>query len=182
MKTSLITMGLLTIAMLGTVFYCACSESKSIDNHDPVVDTVLAEDSEWRYTFGERDGWNEIGFDCKYWSVGDSSFGNPEGERHGFAYNTEWPEWSTLYARNHFTASPGQYGQVQARVAIDNGFVLYVNEVEIDSVYRDGYARKWQYTITIPDSVLRSDSNLVSVKGIDHGTGTGFDLMIIGQD
>ena len=145
------------------------------------VMVLLEENSEWRYTFAYREGWNEFNFSDQWWSYGDSSFGNWPARDHGFECKTEWPEWSPLYARSSFIVPEHGFEWVHARIAIDNGIEVYVNETEIFSVSREGFAYKWEYEIEIPLDVLITGTNLVCVKGIDWGQGTGFDMMIIAE-
>lgn len=141
---------------------------------------LLEENSVWRYTFAYREGWKDLGYVPMWWSRGDSAFGNDPSRNQGFACDTEWPVWSTIYVRKYFTMPEGCQS-VTAHIAIDNGYVLYINGSAVDSVFREGFPWKWQYTVGIPsDSLVTApDSNLVCLKGVDWGQGTGFDMMIV---
>jgi hypothetical protein len=160
---------------------CVCLALFATLSYGQYETVLLEENSEWTYTFAYRPGWNNDPFADGWWSRGDLSFGNDQARAHGFPCETEWPEWSTLYARSYFTL-PESCESVLAHIAIDNAYVLFVNGAVVDSVYREGFAWKWQYNVPIPMELLNTapDSNLVCVRGIDWGQGTGFDMMITG--
>jgi len=138
----------------------------------------IDENSAWRCSWTRANNWYLPEFDDSQWTICYAPFGNEESRRHGFNYTTEWRANTTLFVRKTFWVPP-TFEAAQARVAIDNEFVLYINGREVRSGQSRAYPFKWEYTVPIRADLLKPNQlNLVAVECIDRGIGTGFDLKL----
>ena len=93
-------------------------------------ETVLDRGDDWQYRLGTSEppaDWTDPGFDGASWSVGPSGFGYGDEDDATIVTRTV-----SLYIRAPFTVSnPDQIASVFLHVDYDDGFVAYLNGVEI---------------------------------------------------
>jgi hypothetical protein len=61
-------------------------------------------------------------------------------------------------------------------VAVDNGFIVFINGVQVAKGNAEGYTNYWEYALQIDQKWFASGSNLIQVFAEDHGGATFFDL------
>jgi RHS repeat-associated protein len=124
-----------------------------------------------------------IGFDDSVFSLGQAPFTNVVGgvgtAGCPFIGKTLFPTLGVLDLRKTVTLPPGATN-VQALVAIDNDFTLWVNGNEVINQDHETCAEYWNYTVPIPNNFLQSGTNLIAVQARDRGLDTGFDLSLTG--
>ncbi len=104
--------------------------------------TAIYAEDEWRYISGSADipnNWRELGFDDSGWSVGPGSIGYGDNDD-----ATIIPEVFSLYMRKTFAVSDKSKilgGLLNAD--FDDGFVAYLNGVEIARSNVDGAFPSW---------------------------------------
>jgi RHS repeat-associated protein len=124
-----------------------------------------------------------IGYDDSNFSIGQAPFTNVVG---GFGCcdcpivgKTLFPTFGIMDLRQTVTLPAGA-SDVQALVAIDNDFTLWVNGTEVINQDNEGCSQYWNYTVPIPSNLLQAGTNLIAVQARDRGLDTGFDLSLTG--
>jgi hypothetical protein len=124
-----------------------------------------------------------IGFNDSGFSLGQAPFTNVVGgvgnQGCPFIGKTLFPPLGILDLRKTVTLPPGATN-VQALVAIDNDFTLWVNGTEVVNQDHENCAEYWNYTEAIPNSLLLPGTNLIAVQARDRGLDTGFDFSLTG--
>ncbi len=94
------------------------------------LETVIDQGDEWRYRIGTSEPpstWRTLGFDDSSWSEGPSGFGYGDGDDATIIPNT-----ISLHIRKRFiVADPDEITFILLHVDYDDGFVAYLNDVEI---------------------------------------------------
>jgi hypothetical protein len=137
-------------------------------------DSAYAADAQWRIQnallgFGSRTGFNVVGSLYKY--TGHASSGT---------------QTSAFYFRKSFTMPEGAPSTTQLKLSVcyDDGYVMYINGVEVDRVnIADGETYYGMFTssttnpawtertISVPEGLLRAGENVVAVELHQcHGT------------
>ena len=112
------------------------------------------------------------------WQVGCAPFSNTGC---GFAPGTYWTALLNLNVRHHVWLPAGA-ASLEARVAIDNDFDLYVNGTLVRSIVHEGCATRWDAILPIPDTLWRVGDNVVAVRLIDRGGVTNFEMTLTAPD
>ena len=112
------------------VVVCACGIAESADPLVPAGD-------EWRYFKGTQEpsdpinAWREVGFDDSGWLSGRAGFGFGDGDDATNLSDMQG-NYISVYLRKSFTVGdPSQLGAVTFRIDYDDGFVAYLNGVEV---------------------------------------------------
>ncbi|MBC7251938.1 MAG: DNRLRE domain-containing protein, partial [Anaerolineae bacterium] len=96
----------------------------------------ILEGDRWRYFKGTEEpetGWNDIGFDDSSWLIGPSGFGYGDGDDNTILSDMQG-NYLSVYARKKFyVADPGEVTGLTFSMDYDDGFVAYLNGVEIAS-------------------------------------------------
>jgi len=153
-----------------------------------VPTTLISQGSEWQYQqFSQPDLWQDWGnvglssFDWANatWSTGNAGFGNGNS----LPYNTYWREGTDLALQKTFTIPTSPInGDLILNVAADNGFVIFVNGIQIAKDNAEGYTSIWEYTLAIDNApFLAPGENLIQVLAEDHGAKTFFDMKLSGD-
>jgi len=124
-----------------------------------------------------------IGFDDSGFSLGQAPFTNVVGgtgtQGCPLIGKTLFPEFGIVDLRKLITLPPGATN-VQAQVAIDNDFTLWVNGTQVINQIHENCAFEWNYTVSIPDNLWVSGTNLIAVQARDRGLDTGFEFNLVG--
>jgi len=124
-----------------------------------------------------------VGFNDSSFSQGQAPFTNNVGggDTQGCPLigKTYFPVDGILDLRKLITLPPGATN-VQALVAIDNDFTLWVNGTEVINQIHELCASEWNYTVAIPDNLWVSGTNLIAVQARDRGVDTGFEFDLVG--
>ena len=168
MKKSLLILAIFALGLVGTA------------NAAPV--TLVEQGSTWDYTTLGFDLWpsmtaNYGDFDWAgaSYNTGDAAFGNAG------AYTTYWAANTDLALKQSFEVDGAATGSLLLNVASDNGFIIFLNGVEVANENAGGWTSYWEYNLNISSSSLVSGTNVVSVFAEDHGGGTYFDMKLSGD-
>jgi hypothetical protein len=121
---------------------------------EPGTSEASAPIGDWREThFVEDDSWNPATFPIGFGNVGDMLFKTPvSGMRSSYR---------SLFLRNEFTIAPGEIPPaLQLRFLLDDGFVLWINGVE---VHRENMPGQTGDEPTISDEASSNYSESVSM-------------------
>lgn len=153
-----------------------------------VPTTLVNQGSEWQYQqFSSPDlyaTWSTAGYDSfdwanATWSTGHAAFGNGNS----LPSSTYWQSGTDLALQMTFTIPTSPInGDLTLNVAADNGFIIFVNGVQIAKENAEGYTSIWEYTLPIDNSFfLAPGENLLQVLVEDHGAKTFFDMKLTGD-
>lgn len=113
------------------------------------------------------------------WSTGNSGFGNaPIGST---PVGTPWAADTDLALLTTFNYAGGIGGPLTLNVAADNGFVIFLNDVQLAKENAEGFTSYWEYTFSVSSSLLLNGANTIKVLAEDHGGLTHFDMKLAGQ-
>jgi len=161
--------------------------------------TLITQGDTWNYAVLTIDLWdspNNVWAPVTYssfdwenatWLTGQAAFGNPTisppppGYDPGLPYNTLWSDNTDLALTKTVMINGIFTGSLTLHAAVDNGFILFVNETEVFRDNRGLYTVYWEYTIPIDPSVFSQGLNTISVFAEDHGGATFFDMELIGD-
>ena len=90
---------------------------------------VYAEDT-WSYFVGTNpppDNWNQLNFDTNSWDTGQGGFGYADGDDNTVIANT----LSVFFRRSFNIASLEEILSLAIHADYDDGFVIYINGIEI---------------------------------------------------
>jgi len=163
--------------------------------------TLLPPQSSWQYSFDAPSGGWQTGADGGVaWRTGNSPFSNcgplgdhdcaAEGWPASFNANTRWPadESSSLdddlWVRTQLDLSAHEVGKLQLQWALgaDNGYKLYFNGVLLSQDNAESFTYRWEYSGTVPASLLNPTDNWIAVALEDHGGLTAFDMTVTAGD
>ena len=96
--------------------------------------------------------------------------------------STFWPIGTTYYLRKQIDLSNYDITSINWRIAVDNGYTLYVNGQQIASAYEGGPATEWEYSGIIPSNLLVQGVNYIAVVISDDGSGAAvFNMLMTGN-
>jgi PKD repeat protein len=106
--------------------------ARAPDRLDPM--DLVPQGALWRHLGGASAppaGWNELGFDDSTWSAGPAGFGYEDGDDATILADMQ-DAYVSLFVRTTFQVpDPALVKALQLRVSYDDGFVAYLNGVEI---------------------------------------------------
>ncbi|MBN2013087.1 PEP-CTERM sorting domain-containing protein [candidate division KSB1 bacterium] len=148
--------------------------------------TFVTSGDYWQYqtlSFDLRPIWNSVTYTTfnwnnNNWQDGQAAFGNPYSA--GFPYNTYWQAGTDLALKTEFEIT-GNLNSVILNVASDNGFIVFINGVQVAKEWADGYTSYWEYTKTPSTTPFQFGLNTISVFAEDNGGATFFDLQLGGD-
>jgi hypothetical protein len=109
------------------------------------------------------------------WSTGTAAFGNVVQATTNWAANTDL---ALQYTFNFF----GTAADLLLNVAVDNGFAIFLNGVQVAKDNAEGFTNYWEYTFNLNPSALAQGLNVLQVLAEDHGGATYFDLKLSSTD
>ena len=145
--------------------------------------TYIPEGSSWLYQVDPAPaGWTDLAHPddptTSAWQAGCAPFSNTGC---GFAPGTFWADLTNLSVRHHVWLPAGATS-LEARVAIDNDFELYVNGTLVWTLLKEGCATRWDAIVPIPDALWFVGDNVVAVHLIDRGGVTNFEMTLTTPD
>jgi hypothetical protein len=163
-----------------------------------VAQTLLPPGASWEYTFAAPGtGWQTGAAAGVAWSTGHAPFSNcgplgdvdcaAQGWPATFDANTRWPADTSgspdddLWVRTQVDLTGRDLGTLQAQWAlgVDNGYKLYVNGTLLSQGYAEGFTDRWEYSGTVPASLLSPTLNWIAVALADGGGLTAFDMTLV---
>lgn len=69
-------------------------------------------------------------------------------------------------------------GLPRLKVAVDNGFILFVNRAEVARRNAEDFTSYWEYELDIASSSFHTGTNTISAFAEDHGGPTFFDMQL----
>lgn len=130
------------------------------------------------HIYGETVNYNSFDWNNNNWTIGNAAFGDQSYPNWDMEVNTIWPVDTDL-ALQKTIAIAGTIGNVTLNIAVDNGFVVFVNGQEIARENEEGFTSYWEYTYNINSLLFRQGMNTVSVLAEDHGGSTFFDMQSV---
>ncbi|MDD2463566.1 MAG: PEP-CTERM sorting domain-containing protein [Desulfobulbus sp.] len=143
--------------------------------------TILVDQgASWSYTVLQTDLWSNWGsvthdsvvWEAASWQSGDAAFGN----LYSLKYNTDWTANTDLALEKTFDITGLLSSPVTLNVAVDNGFIVFINGVQVAKENAEGYTNYWEYTLQIDQKWFTTGENTIQVLAEDHGGATFFDL------
>ncbi|NLX13353.1 MAG: hypothetical protein GXY44_06820, partial [Phycisphaerales bacterium] len=90
---------------------------------------------EWRYFKGQKEppkAWNQLDFDDSDWLAGPSGIGYSNDIQYATTLNDMPHNYISFYARRTFQiVDPSSYANLTLGMVYDDGFVAYINGVEV---------------------------------------------------
>jgi len=142
----------------------------------------IGEGDSWRIFPGNTEpaaDWTQIAFQDRSWSQAalPAGFGSPDLAA-GVADMVD--TYVTLYARASFPLAPGRINQAILRIRYDDGFVAYLNGVEVarrnvperqtaNTPATTDHSGEWFESIELPVEHLRVGTNILAIEGHNRG-------------
>jgi hypothetical protein len=150
--------------------------------------TLISAESNWSYSTTGSDLWTNwsavtfdtFAWDAATWSTGQAAFGNAN-TYNGVTlepYNTYWGVGTDLALQKSIIIDGNLLGALNLKVAVDNGFILFVNGTEVAKRNAEGFSSYWEYNLDIASSYFTTGTNTISVFAEDHGGLTYFDMQL----
>jgi len=195
MKKKLSTGILAGLLLIGTI---------SLAEATTTTTELISQESFWNYTTTDSDlwsvsaknwvdnvGYNTFGWvttgtsvwdttDTTKWKTGKAAFGNANSYN-GLTlkpYNTSWGAGTDLALQQTISFDPNNFENFNLKVAVDNGFILFVNGTQVAKQNAELFTYYWEYDMDIAPSYFTSGMNTISVFAEDHGGSTYFDMKI----
>ena len=113
------------------------------------------------------------------WQKGKSPFGSQiSSPIPGLEANTIWPINSKLYLRKSVNLSHFDLNTLEWKIAVDNGFKLFVNGNLVSQDYQEGYSYFWEYQGAIPRAFLNNGDNIIEYELTDTGGLSAFETQL----
>lgn len=106
------------------------------------------------------------------WNNGASAFGS------GGTFATAWAAGTDLAMTTSFNFSGAVTGPLNLHVASDNGFLVFLNGVQLAKENAEGFTSYWEYEYALDPALLQQGTNVLQVLAEDHGGITFFDLQL----
>ena len=106
------------------------------------------------------------------WNSGASAFGS------GGTFATAWTPDTDLAMTTSFDFSGAVTGPLNLRVASDNGFIVFLNGVQLAKGNAEGFTTYWEYEYALDPALLQQGANVLQVLAEDHGGVTFFDMQL----
>ncbi len=162
------------------------------DGTEKTFEILTGED--WRYFKGESDpgvSWNFISYDDSSWELGPSGFGYSDNDD-ATVLGDMMNNYTSVFIRKVFELEDyDSFVSGSLRVDFDDGFVAYVNGMEIVrenvgsgesySSVASGYREAGSFvSYDLASSVLNSGENIISLVGYNDGIGSS-DFSLIAE-
>jgi serine protease inhibitor len=150
-------------------------------NYMPSTNVLIDRVDLFEYSYNFISNWmNNIGG----WTSGLSPFAydldnQPIGNL--LRANSIWPIGTTMYIRKQVNLSNYDLNSITYKVAVDNGFKLYVNGNLVANENIGGYTYLWEYQGNIPSNYLNNGNNIFAFELIDDGASNVFASKIEGN-
>jgi hypothetical protein len=150
---------------------------------------LINAESDWNYATISSDlwtiwstdfGYNTFDWDNANWKTGKAAFGNENtyGNVTLKPYKTYWEAGTDLALQKTITIDGNLLGTMNLKVAVDNGFILFVNGEKVAKENAEYFTKYWEYDINIASSYFHPGENTISVFAEDHGGLTYFDMQL----
>jgi hypothetical protein len=103
-----------------------------------LADTLVPFGAEWRYFIGTedasspRENWRKPAFPDQSWDMGPAPVGYGEPDIMTGIPSSQVGNWLSVFFRRAFVvAAPGRVSQLDLAVRVDDGFVVWINGVEV---------------------------------------------------
>ncbi|MCP9926249.1 M10 family metallopeptidase C-terminal domain-containing protein, partial [Synechococcus lacustris C3-12m-Tous] len=164
--------------------------SVAIETVTPILSTsIIPAGSSWEYMFADQ-GVPESNWKLSYggWKTGNAPFSSEtivtdENSKDWIA-QTFWKPGiqgnnnEQLWVRKKVDLSGYDLSKIQFYTGVDNGLKLYVNGTQIFEESSHGFASRWEYARTIPESALKNGDNIFAIALNDDGGHTAFDFFL----
>jgi hypothetical protein len=137
-------------------------------------DMLVNSETTFNYAYLSTDLWNGITW------ASDANYSSSDWNTVGWnstALPFYWPANNDAALSKTVTVN-GIVTSATYSVAVDNGFILFVNGKEVIRRNDEGSPIWWEYSGSINPSFFHPGENAIQVLLEDHGGGTGFDMRI----
>lgn len=150
--------------------------------------TLVNQGSTWKYSVLSTDlwtSWSSVGFSTVDWgnliyNEGTAAFSNTSAPSGG-SVGTPWGASSDLALKQDFVVGGSIVGPLTLNVASDNGFVIFLNGIQVAKDNAEGFTSYWEYTLSVSGADLHPGVNTVYAFAEDHGGLTYFDMRLQGD-
>jgi gliding motility-associated-like protein len=98
------------------------------------------------------------------------------------ANSTFWPIGTTYYLRKQIDLTNYDLTSINWKIAVDNGYTLYLNGQQIATAYEGGPAIEWEYSGFFPTNILVQGINTIAIRISDDGAGAAvFNMLLTGN-
>ena len=140
-----------------------------------VPTTLIEQGDNWNYAVLSTElygiwnsiDYNTIGWDAISWANADAPFGNnsswydsASGQYYG--YGTYWGANTDLALQTSYYLD-GSLADLTLHAASDNGFIVFVNGVQVAKRMAEGWTSYWEYSIDIDSAAFTQGENVISV-------------------
>jgi hypothetical protein len=128
---------------------------------------------------GSLVNWQDPSYDDTGWHTGSAVFSNVGGIGSN-PQNTYWEADHDPKLRKHVNLTDNLLN-AQVKIAVDNGFDLYINGTFVATANAEGFTYYWEYDFPVTASLFHPGDNLIALQLEDHGGATAFDMEITGD-
>jgi hypothetical protein len=144
--------------------------------------TLVQKCDTWNYTYLSFDllpkwpsvGYNSFDWSKASWTSGSAAFGNSNQ----LPFNTFWFTNTDMALMKQVSIDGKINGAVTLNVAVDNGFILFINGTEVARREEGGYTSYWEYTIPLDNTPFKIGQNTFQVFIEDNSGKTFFDMQM----
>lgn len=164
--------------------YASIPHSLSIQPNEEIVKALVWESDIWRFYRGISPlspEWNQPGFDDSGWESGPGGFGYADNDDRTVLEDMQG-HYSSVFIRKMFQVSdPSNLGKLVLTALVDDGFVAYINGVEVagynvsGNPEYDSFAENSSeannplvYEIPDPAAFLKAGDNVLAVVGLNN--------------
>ncbi|MDQ1254528.1 MAG: sorting protein, partial [Euryarchaeota archaeon] len=134
-------------------------------------------DSKYKYkivNYGESAGFEDVNYDDSDFSMGNASFGLIKPgycDIYSLKYiKTLWPEYTDILLRKEFVL-PAGVTNLKVYIAVDDDVQVFINGHDVSNgTQTHEMCAEWDYfEFPVDNSILKTGTNLLAVRGKDHG-------------
>ncbi|MGA1308345.1 MAG: hypothetical protein ACO30M_10710, partial [Candidatus Kapaibacteriota bacterium] len=113
------------------------------------------------------------------WNTAQAPFGKGYGG--SFATKTDWALGTKMYLRKTVSFDNYNTDSLLYKIAVDNGFKLYLNGILIDSGMKEHAPNRWDYSGIIKKEFIKTGDNILALEIIDKGVKSYFEMQLQGK-
>ncbi len=129
------------------LFFSICVFHNTADAQIDHWETAVYADSDWKYELGNASipvDWNQINYDDSNWNSGQGGIGYGDNDD-----NTIIDQTVSVFMRQHFIVTDiSAIERAVFHADFDDGFIMYLNGVEITRTHLDGNPPTWDSEAT----------------------------------
>lgn len=148
------------------------------------AELLVTPEDYWQYSvlsFDLYDNWDSVNYGTVNWgelswNSGQAAFSSSQSPV-AAPKHTTWVANTDLALQKTINIS-GSVSNVTLNAAADNGFVIFVNGIQVAKENEGGSAHIWEYTYSLSPSYFHSGENVIQAFAEDHGVICYFDMQL----